>query len=46
LALATPRCIGHIVGSLICDVGRLFPLWGASRQTIAGKIVSTVAAPA
>ena len=36
------RSIAHIVDSLICYVGWLFPLWDAKRQTLADKIVKTV----
>lgn len=44
--MAFVRDICHIVDSLICYVGWLFPLWDAKRQTIADKIVSTVVVPA
>jgi uncharacterized RDD family membrane protein YckC len=44
--MAFARDICHIVDSLICYVGWLFPLWDAKRQTIADKIVSTVVVPA
>jgi uncharacterized RDD family membrane protein YckC len=40
--MAFARDICHIVDSVICYVGWLFPLWDAKRQTIADKIVSTV----
>ncbi|GAA2878096.1 RDD family protein [Actinoplanes cyaneus] len=36
------RDLAHIVDSLICLVGYLFPLWDAKKQTLADKIVSTV----
>ncbi|MBX7161931.1 MAG: RDD family protein [Acidimicrobiia bacterium] len=36
------RGLAHIVDSLICCIGYLFPLWDAKRQTIADKIMSTV----
>lgn len=39
------RQIAHIVDSVICYVGYLFPLWDAKRQTIADKIMSTVCLP-
>lgn len=39
------RQIAHIVDSLICYIGYLFPLWDAKRQTIADKIMSTVCLP-
>lgn len=40
------RDICHIVDSIICYVGFLFPLWDAKRQTIADKIMKTVVVPA
>ena len=40
--MAFARDICHIVDSIICYVGFLFPLWDAKRQTLADKIVSTV----
>ena len=36
------RWLAHIVDSLICYVGWLFPLWDAKKQTIADKIMKTV----
>lgn len=39
------RQLAHIVDSLICYIGYLFPLWDAKRQTIADKIMSTVCLP-
>jgi uncharacterized RDD family membrane protein YckC len=42
MGLAFVRDLAHIVDSLICYVGWLFPLWDAKRQTIADKIMSTV----
>lgn len=36
------RQLAHIVDSLICYIGWLFPLWDAKRQTIADKIMKTV----
>jgi uncharacterized RDD family membrane protein YckC len=36
------RTIAHIVDSIICYIGWLFPLWDAKRQTIADKLVKTV----
>lgn len=36
------RQLAHIVDSLICGIGYLFPLWDAKRQTIADKIIGTV----
>ncbi len=44
--MAFARDICHIVDSIICFVGYLFPLWDAKRQTIADKIVGTVVVPA
>lgn len=43
--MAFVRDICHIVDSVICYVGFLFPLWDAKRQTIADKIVGTVVIP-
>jgi uncharacterized RDD family membrane protein YckC len=40
--MAFVRDIAHIVDSVICYVGWLFPLWDAKRQTIADKIMKTV----
>jgi uncharacterized RDD family membrane protein YckC len=36
------RWICHLVDSLICLIGWLFPLWDRQRQTLADKIVGTV----
>lgn len=36
------RQVAHIVDSIICYIGWLFPLWDAKRQTIADKIMKTV----
>jgi uncharacterized RDD family membrane protein YckC len=36
------RTIAHIVDSIICYIGWLFPLWDPQRQTIADKLVKTV----
>ncbi|HOC14645.1 MAG TPA: RDD family protein, partial [Propionicimonas sp.] len=36
------RQFAHIVDSVICYIGWLFPLWDAKRQTIADKIMKTV----
>jgi uncharacterized RDD family membrane protein YckC len=44
--MAFVRDICHIVDSIICLVGWLFPLWDAKAQTIADKIVATVVVPA
>jgi len=43
--MAFVRDICHIVDSVICYVGYLFPLWDAKRQTLADKIVRTVVIP-
>jgi len=40
------RDICHIVDSIICYIGYLFPLWDAKRQTLADKIMKTVVVPA
>lgn len=39
------RQLAHIVDSVICNIGYLFPLWDAKRQTIADKIMSTICLP-
>jgi uncharacterized RDD family membrane protein YckC len=44
--MAFVRDICHILDSLACFVGWLFPLWDAKRQTFADKIVSTIVIPA
>jgi uncharacterized RDD family membrane protein YckC len=44
--MAFVRDICHIVDSIICYIGFLFPLWDAKRQTLADKIVGTVVVPA
>lgn len=36
------RQVAHIVDSIICYIGWLFPLWDAKRQTIADKMMKTV----
>ncbi|GAA1748431.1 RDD family protein [Luedemannella helvata] len=36
------RDVAHIVDSIICYIGWLFPLWDAKRQTLADKIMKTV----
>ena len=40
--LGIVRWLAHIVDSIICYVGWLFPLWDSKKQTIADKIMSTV----
>ena len=42
MLMAFVRDICHIVDSIICYIGYLFPLWDAKRQTLADKIVKTV----
>jgi uncharacterized RDD family membrane protein YckC len=44
--MAFVRDICHILDSLACFIGWLFPLWDAKRQTFADKIVGTVIIPA
>ena len=39
--LAFVRDLAHIIDSLICYIGWLFPIWDAKRQTIADKIMNT-----
>jgi hypothetical protein len=46
MLMAFVRDICHILDSLICYVGWLFPLWDAKRQTLADKIVKSVVVPA
>jgi uncharacterized RDD family membrane protein YckC len=36
------RQLAHIIDSIICYIGWLFPLWDAKKQTIADKIAKTV----
>lgn len=36
------RQLAHIVDSLPCDIGYLWPLWDSKRQTFADKIMKTV----
>jgi uncharacterized RDD family membrane protein YckC len=43
--MAFVRDICHILDSLACYIGWLFPIWDAKRQTFADKIVSTVVIP-
>lgn len=40
--LGIVRGLAHIVDSLICYIGYLFPLWDAKRQTLADKIMRTL----
>lgn len=39
------RQLAHVVDAIICNIGYLFPLWDAKRQTLADKIMSTVCLP-
>ena len=36
------RQLAHIVDSLPCDIGYLWPLWDSKRQTFADKVMKTV----
>ena len=36
------RDLAHLIDSLICYIGWLFPLWDQKRQTIADKVMSTL----
>ena len=36
------RTLAHIIDSIICYIGWLFPLWDDKRQTIADKVMKTV----
>ncbi len=36
------RQIAHFLDGLVCDIGYLWPLWDAKRQTFADKVCSTV----
>jgi uncharacterized RDD family membrane protein YckC len=40
--MAFARDICHILDSLACYIGWLFPLWDSKRQTFADKILNTV----
>ena len=42
VGIAIGRWLLHILDSLACFVGWLFPLWDAKKQTFADKIVKTV----
>ena len=44
--MAFVRDICHVLDSLACFIGWLFPLWDAKRQTFADKILGTVVIPA
>jgi uncharacterized RDD family membrane protein YckC len=41
-AMAFVRQLAHIVDSIPCDIGYLWPLWDPKRQTFADKIMNTV----
>jgi RDD family len=43
--LSIVRQIAHFVDAIICNIGYLFPLWDAKRQTLADKIMTTVCLP-
>jgi len=43
--LSIVRQLAHIVDTIICYIGYLFPLWDAKRQTLADKIMTTVCLP-
>jgi uncharacterized RDD family membrane protein YckC len=43
--MAFARDICHILDSLACYIGWLFPLWDSKRQTFADKILSTIVVP-
>ncbi|MGZ6753447.1 MAG: RDD family protein [Nocardioides sp.] len=40
--MAFVRQLAHIVDSIPCDIGYLWPLWDSKRQTFADKIMKTV----
>jgi uncharacterized RDD family membrane protein YckC len=40
--MSIARYFAHIVDSVICYIGWLFPLWDAKKQTIADKLLGTV----
>jgi uncharacterized RDD family membrane protein YckC len=44
--MAFVRDLCHILDSLACFVGWLFPLWDDKRQTFADKIIKTIVVPA
>ncbi len=39
------RQLAHVLDTVFCYIGYLFPLWDAKRQTFADKIMSTVCLP-
>ncbi|MGB3954568.1 MAG: RDD family protein [Brooklawnia sp.] len=42
MGMAAVRYLAHIIDTIICFIGWLFPLWDAKRQTIADKITRTI----
>ena len=40
--IAFVRQLAHIVDSLVCYLGWLWPLWDSKRQTLADKIMTTI----
>lgn len=42
VGMAFVRDLAHIVDSIPCYIGYLFPLWDAKKQTLADKICKTV----
>jgi uncharacterized RDD family membrane protein YckC len=40
--MAIARWLLHIIDSLICLIGWLFPLWDSERQTLADKVIGSV----
>jgi uncharacterized RDD family membrane protein YckC len=43
--MSVVRQIAHLLDSLVCFLGYLFPLWDAKRQTFADKIIKTICVP-
>ncbi len=42
MGAAIGRAFVHIVDSIPCDIGYLWPLWDSKNQTFADKIMGTV----
>jgi uncharacterized RDD family membrane protein YckC len=42
VGMAFVRYLAHIIDTIICFVGWLFPLWDAKKQTIADKLLKTL----
>ena len=40
--LSFVRQLAHIVDSILCNLGYLWPLWDRKRQTFSDKIMSTI----